>query len=335
MQKIVSFDSQTLNAIQKCARFTDLHFNSRYQPLRKAEAIEKGSLMHEMLDIYYSLSGKCLRPNPEWLEPLVEAGLVSGRLLLAPTPHASTAVSPPAVSLQGETASPQAAPHASEWPTEFADIVRFAISAGEYLAVKMDLEAAVSESVIYQFSEYCKYYQHDGWHPLAVEEVGSKVLYEDEDLKIIYNFKIDLIAEKGTILAPWDHKTASQRKEPTSVSNQFIGYCYGLGVDYIVVNKIGFQKTLPPKERFQRFTLQITPQRIDEWVVNSIYWAKQYLACTEADYWPMNLTSCDKYSGCIYLRQICEVAPENRLYNLERDFKIGDEWDVANALEGE
>ena len=212
MQKIVSFDSQTLNAIQKCARFTDLHFNSRYQPLRKAESLEKGSLMHEMLDIYYSLSGKCLRPNPAWLEPLVEAGLVSGRLLLAPTPLASTAVSAEATMPQGIAPSPQGLPQAQEWPTEFADIVRFAISAGEYLAIKMDLEAAVSESVIYQFSEYCKYYQYDGWHPLAVEEVGSKVLYEDEDLKIIYNFKIDLVAEKGTILAPWDHKNSLAKK---------------------------------------------------------------------------------------------------------------------------
>lgn len=322
MQRIVSFDSQTLNAIQKCARFTDLHFNGRFQPFKKAEALEKGSLIHEMLDIYYSLSGKCVRTLPEWFAPLTEAGLVKAYAL-------------PGNALPGEPITLQALCAAQEWPTEFVDIVRFAISAGEYFAIKMDIEPAISEAVIYQFSEYCKHYQNDAWHPLAVEEVGSKVLYEDEELKIIYNFKIDLVAEKGTIIAPWDHKSASQRKEPTSVSNQFIGYCFGLGVNYIVINKIGFQKTLSPKERFQRFQLMISPQRIDEWVINSIYWAKQYLACMDANYWPMNLTSCDKYSGCIYLRSICEANPDNRLYNLEKDFKVGDEWDVANALEVE
>lgn len=303
-QRILNFDSQTLNAIQKCAYFTDLHYNSRWQPLKKGESLEKGSLMHAMLDPYYSLVGQCVRPGAEWIEPSITAGLLKSEFM-------------------------------TDMPTSWADIVRYCRDLGYYLAIKQDLDTDVSDSVIYQFTEYCKNYENDAWHPLAVEEVGSKVLFENEHLKIIYSFKVDLIAEKGTILCPWDHKTASQRKEPTSVSNQFIGYCWGLDVNNIIINKIGFQKTLSPKERFQRFTLTISPLRIKEWIQNTTYWALYYMECLDSNVWPMNLTSCDKYSGCIFLRTICEANPENRLYTLERDFKIGESWDVANFLEGE
>jgi hypothetical protein len=105
----------------------------------------------------------------------------------------------------------------------------------------MSLDPDVVDGTIYQFKEYTTHFQHDEWQPLAVEEVGTKCLYEDEILKILYNFKIDLMAQKGHILAPWDHKTSSRRGTVNSLSNQFIGYAYGVGVNYVVVNKIGFQ----------------------------------------------------------------------------------------------
>jgi len=52
----------------------------------------------------------------------------------------------------------------------------------------------------------------------------------------------------------------------------------------------------------------------------------------EEDSWPMNLTSCDKYSGCIF-QGICEREQSVRDYVIERDYKKGEEWDVAKALE--
>jgi hypothetical protein len=208
----------------------------------------------------------------------------------------------------------------------------FSIQAGRFFATKLDLPIDELEECIFQFSSYCDYYAHDSWHPLAVEEVGSKILYESEDLKIIYNFKIDLIAEQGRIIAPFDHKTSKRRSEPSSLSNQFIGYCYGLGLNNIVINKIGFQKTLSPKERFNRFILTIDNDRINEWIQNTVYWCRLLQDYHTNNYWPRNFTSCDKYSGCIYSK-LCESSPEGRLYKIERDYKIEKPWDVAQGLE--
>jgi hypothetical protein len=98
------------------------------------------------------------------------------------------------------------------------------------------------------------------------------------------------------------------------------------------MNKIGFQKTLTPAERFQRFVFNIDKDRIEEWKVNAIWWVRLYADCIESDNYPMNLTSCDKYSGCIFKR-ICESDPNSREYKLARDFSTVEKWDVAKSLE--
>ena len=211
-------------------------------------------------------------------------------------------------------------------------IREFSIQVGQYFSTKMSLATEDIEESIYQFREYCNYYERDQWNPLAVEEVGSKILYEDEFYKFIYNFKIDLVAERGTIIAPFDHKTSRRRSEPSSLSNQFIGYCYGLGLNNIVINKIGFQKSLSPQQRFNRFILTIDDARIQEWIENTTQWCARILESQENNSWPMNLTSCDKYSGCIY-SSLCESDPESRIYKIERDFKVEQPWDIAKELE--
>lgn len=291
--KTLNVDSSILNTIQNCARKTQYSFIYNLQPYEKDEALEKGDLMHKMLEVYYSLrlDNGADRESGLWKELISEANIYPGD-----------------------------------------DPMVTGIEAGIYFASKMSISSEISEEVIDQFKAYVDYYRHDGWHPIAVEEVGSKVLYQDEDVRIIYDFKIDLIAEQGRIIAPWDHKTGSRRKDPSSLSNQFIGYCYGLGTNQILINKIGFQKSLKPAERFQRYTLPISDDRIQEWIKNSIYWTLEYQKMVEQDNFPMNLTSCDKYSGCIFSR-ICESDPDNRDWKMEREFVTVEQWDVAKSLE--
>ena len=291
--RILNIDSQMLNMIQMCARKMQYSFIYNLQPHEKEEALEKGDLMHKMLEVYYSmkLDGGPDRQSPIWQELIVGAGI-----------------------------SPD------------GDMVDVGVDAGLYFASTMSIPSQVAEEVIDQFKAYADYYAHDDWHPIAVEEVGSKVLYQSDDFKIVYSFKIDLVAEKGRIIAPFDHKTGARRQEPTSLSNQFIGYCYALGTENIIVNKIGFQKTIKPAERFQRYILTVDKERIREWEENSIYWAMQYAQYWKDDFFPMNLTSCDKYSGCIFKR-ICETDPDNRAWKLKRDFTTVDQWDVAKTLE--
>lgn len=294
-QRILSIDSQILNSIQSCARKTKYSFEMNLKTPDKAEALERGDLMHKMLEIYYSLQLIEWKDTEVWQE-VKEVGFQFPEV-------------------RGLNQAKD-----------------FAIKCARYFATKMSLPADEVEETIFQFNAYCEYYSHDSWNPIAVEEVGSKILFEDEYLKIIYNFKIDMVAEQGRIVAPFDHKTSKRRSEPSSLSNQFIGYCYGLGVNNIVINKIGFQKTLSPKERFNRFILTIDNERIYEWIDNTVYWCRMLNEHMINDLWPMNLTSCDKYSGCIYTR-LCESDPESRLYKIERDFKVGEDWDPGKQLE--
>jgi hypothetical protein len=288
--RAITFDASILNVIQNCFRKAQYSFIYNLQPHEREESLEKGDLMHKMLEGYYGMIGPQKYDTPFWEELKEKAGI---------------------------------------YP--LGDAANRAVEIGMYFSTKLDIPVSVAEEVITQFKAYAEFYKFDAWHPLAVEKVGTKMLYADSDLEIWYNYKVDMVAEKGEIVAPFDHKTGKQRKDPLSLSNQFIGYCYALNCNHIVMNKIGFQKTLSPAERFQRFIFSIDQERIEEWKKNTIWWIKRYADCIEEDNYPMNLTSCDKYSGCIF-RRICESDPGNREYKLARDFTTVEKWDVAKSL---
>jgi len=292
--RTINLDSQILNSIQSCARKTELSFINQIAPIDKAEALERGDLMHKLLELYYSLKSG-LRNNSDTFLSLGEAGF---RI-----------------------------PNTSD-----GNNLSFILEAGRFFTSKMNLDLAESEEIMYQFSEYVRFYENDAWNPLAVEEIGSKMIFEDSELRIIYSYKIDMIAENGKLQCPWDHKTSKRRQDPSSLSNQFMGYATMTNSPYILINKIGFQKTLEPKDRFQRHIITYDETRLKEWLDNTIWWARLLDHYLQTNEWPMNLTSCDKYAGCIF-SQICESSPESREWKVARDYKKGETWDVAKILE--
>lgn len=291
--KTLTLDSTILNTISLCERRTKYQFIDGIQPSIKGEALERGDLMHKMLEIYEGLRCGLVSPeSPTW-RTLFEAQL--------------------------------------DAPTE--DILPFSILAGRYFATKMDLHPDEIEATIFQFEEYQDFYKDDPWETLAVEEVGSKILYEDSEVRFIYTFKIDRLAKRDKIIAPWDYKTSKKRSETSSLSNQFIGYAWATDSNYVIVDKIGFQKTLSREERFQRIFLSYDAERIEEWRQNAIKFAWDYYELLNSpENASMNLTSCDKFGGCIY-RPICEKAPSAREWIISRDFVQGEKWDPAKELE--
>ena len=54
-QKIVAIDSQRLESMASCARIFDNKFNKNLVPLITPDYLERGSLIHEMLAVYYNL----------------------------------------------------------------------------------------------------------------------------------------------------------------------------------------------------------------------------------------------------------------------------------------
>jgi hypothetical protein len=293
--RTLNVDSQVINTIQLCARRCQYAFLESLTLPEKAEPLERGDLMHKMMECYYGLKGNCLRKDSEVYKAL------------------------------GETVT------SVFLPMDHSAIVPVCLTIGEYFGSRLSLPLDEVEQCLYQFKEYAEYYKHEDWNPLQVEAVGSEILYQDDDYRFIYSVKIDAIMEQGNMKAPWDHKTSKKRSPPISLSNQFLGYCWALGTNNIVVNKIGFQKTLKPNERFERHILEYTNAQIQEWRANTIQWCYYLIEHLETNHWPQNFTSCDKYSGCIYA-QLCSADPQIRDLIKAREYKVTDEWDVAKIL---
>jgi len=211
-----------------------------------------------------------------------------------------------------------------------ADVVQSAINVARWKASKMELDIADIENIIDNFLQYTELWENDAWTDesiIFVERVFSKVLYDSPELLVLYEGKIDLAVKINGQITPIDHKSAKQRRDPNQLSNQFRGYCWFLGVNTLLVNEFGFQKTIKPVDKFRRLALQFSDNQIAEWRENAIYWVKNGLNLIEQGLYPQNFTSCDKYSGCIFKPTICSADPEIRDFKLAQFFEDR-VWDV-------
>lgn len=224
---------------------------------------------------------------------------------------------------------------------EFKSFIEKVIAFGEeYALTNKDLTPEETSAVLYQFQEYTEHYRMDGLTVLEVEKPFIINLYEGEELGIYYTGKKDLVANDPEFgIVDIDHKKAARTQRPSSLSNQFTGYAYsnnyGVEVPYVIVNKVGFQKTLSREERFRRYPLPYSKDQLERWKNNTIYWGKQYAFYIENDTWPENRTSCDKYAGCIFQPHCESVTEEARQHLLNTRFVIGEPWDVTAVLKKE
>ena len=292
-KRVLAADSQVLNTVMACGRKTKLEFTLNLRPLKKAEALEKGDLMHRMLHPYYY--GRIRDPRPHHLF------MANDKFEQVEHPYARFI----------------GMPH--------KELVDTCSEIGKLASFDMDLEPEYRNECIKQFREYAFHFADDGWYALEVEQSFVRTLYEDEDLRIDYEGIVDLVADGPMGKIAVDHKTASRREVPSDLSNQFMGYCWALDLPRLIVNRIGFQKTVPAKERFQRIVMNYPEGRIAEWQYWAVYWLKVYAFYMENDVWPPNFTSCDKYSGCIF-QPVCTRIPEAREFTMQTKYKVSEPW---------
>lgn len=179
--------------------------------------------------------------------------------------------------------------------------------------------------------EYFDYYKNDFWIPLEVEVVKSKVVYEDDEVRILWKAKIDALIDTNQGIYSTDHKTMKQRRDTLSLNNQFMGQCVILGTKKVIINKIGFQTSLKPHEKFTRPTVDYNSERLSEWADDILpYWAKFMLLWSESGYWPPNFTHCENKYGMCAFKDVCEAPPNLREDELRRLFIVGPNWDPSN-----
>src|SRR6185295_8855171 len=112
--------------------------------------------------------------------------------------------------------------------------------------------------VLKTMEEYFDFWKNSHWTPLSAEEVRGEVIYEDAELRILWKAKFDEIDDTNQGFMSMDHKTMKQRRDSLSLNNQFIGQCVLLKSRGMIVNKIGFQSSLKPEEKFQRTIISYT-----------------------------------------------------------------------------
>jgi len=295
--KIFVFDSTVLNDLQACARKLEFGHVKNWRPLSgKATPLDRGSMLHDMLALYRILLKLTWREgNPECLTRSEDAFLAEQEIPVKSYP--------------------------------WQEIVELGVMLGRtYMATQSEnLTMEEGEEIIRNFVEYVDYYQNDGWQPIEVEASFSKILYESSDLILLVEGRIDLITDSRSGRTVVDSKTASRRQEPVLLSNQFICYAWATDVPSVTVDKIGFQKTLKARDRFQRHILSYPRELKEEWREWAIYWGRTAAFYVEEGIFPPNFTSCDKYGGCIYL-PICSTTPSAREWKAATLFRKGEQW---------
>jgi hypothetical protein len=180
-------------------------------------------------------------------------------------------------------------------------------------------------------NQYFDFYKNDSWIPLEVEKVKGRVLYEDDEVRILYKVKYDLISDTSQGIYPIDTKTMAQRRDTLTLNNQFMGQCIVQGTRIMICNKVGFQKSLKPAEKFERAIINYSYDRLKEWQSEILpYYVKLMLAYSETGYWPPNFTHCEnKYGFCIF-KGVCESDRNMRESELQSNFVVGEAWDIED-----
>jgi len=170
----------------------------------------------------------------------------------------------------------------------------------------------------------------------AVETPFDYVLYEDDYVRIIISGKIDLLCDilplgrnAGYPNIPFDHKTYGREFPTYRLSNQFTNYVIATDSNYLIVNKIGLQKSLKPVEKHKRIPLSFDPLIKQQWkenIINMIL--EQYLGCVTSGNWKMNFTSCYKFNRLCEYYEVCDSSgPEAKAFKLENNYVEGKPWD--------
>lgn len=344
-KKSIIIDSQILSGLQACGRMSDFRFNHSFAPLGgKSNSLEVGSLVHKVLEVYNKVQIQGLSKSEAINYALVAGDMYirgcefctnfkphscdrcSGTGFLQSIDDNSSTIDVNCLYCdKGQIKKPECNHEVDEYP---GMIVTPQVPDKTHPKEKYMVGW---EWALKTCEQYFDYYKNDAWTPLEVEVTKGEVLYEDDEIRILYKGKMDRIVDtNGQGVYPVDVKTFKQRRDTVSLNNQFMGYCVLQKTRKMIIDKVGFQTTLPPKEKFDRVIVGYSSSRLLEWQsVTLPFWGKMYLMYQETGHWPENYTHCEnKFGFCTY-KAVCESDPEMREEVLRTEFKVGKKWDIV------
>lgn len=208
---------------------------------------------------------------------------------------------------------------------------------------KCNLEMEEVSTVLSAFEQSCDFWRFEDEQMIIheVESAFARIVYEDDVVRIILTGRIDLLVDIPSVGGsssytnlPIDHKSFKRDFEVPRLSNQFMNYCSAADSNYIKVNRVGLQRTLPPEQKFKRVILSYDPIMLKDWETNVIrVLLTRYLNCVASGYWNMNFTSCFKFNRKCEYYEICETSgEENKLRKLSEGFDTISPWDVTASF---
>ena len=183
--------------------------------------------------------------------------------------------------------------------------------------INMDLDIGICEWVIKSFRAYADVYQNDNWEILAVEEPFSKVMYEDDKYRVIYEGRVDLYVKDGGVSYPVDHKTTESFYTPVALNTQYQGTAWAFNTDKVLENQIGMQKTYTDEKRLKRYILNYDRSVVAEFAQwTAIKAIRLHQRIEENDLEP-------DFSQCRYcqFKKVCMTTPDNRQWILDTQFE--------------
>lgn len=308
----VILDATVLSSIMGCPRLADFRFNHHLQPIGgKSNSLECGSLAHKWLEIFYGSMALGVRR-----EQALGFAYAAAELYIKGCPDCTGFVGSP------EQPKPICGHKVNDYPGVF-----------NTPKDNMDKPKRVGwQYVLDTMDQYQKHYLNDHWVSLETEVVKGKILYEDDEIRILWKAKLDWTVDTNQGIFPVDHKTMSQRRDTNSMNNQFMGQCMIMGTRQVIINKIGWQTSLKPEEKFVRTPIPYSAARLFEWQSETLpYYAKLLLMYAESGHWPPNFTHCEgKYGNCNFYENVCSTDPSMREENIKLNFYVGPEWNPTN-----
>lgn len=313
-KKNIVFDATVFSTLIGCARLTDFRFNHNLQSMSgKSNSLEAGLIVHKVLETYHKLRIEGMNRDTA-----IQHALASGEMYVRGCIHCSDFIPSP------EVLKPVCGHSVDEYP-----------------GVKNTPPDNTSEPnrvgwrwALATCEQYFDYYRADHWVPLEVEVVKGKVLYEDDEIRILWKAKFDLISDTNQGIFPIDHKTMKQRRDTVSLNAQFMGQCLLMGTRNTIINKVGFQTTLKPAEKFTRFPMSYSADRLLEFQETILpYYAYQLLQFAESGYWPPNFDHCETKYGLCGFKSVCESDRGMREEEIKLHFIIGPQWNPVNETE--
>jgi len=305
----VILDATVFTTIMACARLGDFKFNMNLVSINgKSNSLECGSIVHKFLEYYHKALIKGVRK-----EQAVQFGFAAAELYIAGCKDCTDFIPTPE----------QPKPKCEHQPNEFEGVRNTPRNSEGYKIGWQD--------TLDTCDQYIQFWKNDHWVTLEAEVVKGEVLYEDDEIRILWKAKFDWIADTNQGIFPVDHKTMKQRRETLKLNNQFMGQCLLMKTRNVFINKIGFQKTLEPKEKFTRPPVSYSAAALLEWQSETLpYYAKLLLMYNETGHFPPNYTHCEnKYGNCPFL-EVCQSNPNMRESELKRLFKVGPVWDPTS-----